>query len=256
MNEFVKNRECWWCKEAGNSAEHKHKRTDIVREYGAGPYKNDNALLHITEEDINYIRGPNSIFLKFNKYFCEKCNNVRSKPFDSAYTIFIEYIRANEIKILKSRSVDLDVIFGKSWESEIEKVKKYFLKHLGCRIAELNSNFPIPIIEILNGQKQTSKFFIKLCILPDVLMHIARAKNKYDMFCDFEISKLRGNQVDNEYVYEDLMGYYRYSWLSIDYLFNPSSAKNLDIISNNPIKLDYLFGNSYSLLMKNKKTII
>jgi hypothetical protein len=36
---------CWWCGAVADSREHKHKKTDMTREFGVGPYVRDSGVV-------------------------------------------------------------------------------------------------------------------------------------------------------------------------------------------------------------------
>ena len=40
---------CWWCGQQADSGEHKHKRTDLVREFGRGPWKDQTAVVQVAD---------------------------------------------------------------------------------------------------------------------------------------------------------------------------------------------------------------
>jgi len=89
---------CWWCEGApADSREHKLKRTDLVRQFGPGPY---NELISARDGRSRNIQGPNSVLAKFKATMCAKCNNQRSQPLDLAYDQFTGYIHENEKHVL------------------------------------------------------------------------------------------------------------------------------------------------------------
>jgi hypothetical protein len=47
---------CWWCGAPASSSEHTYKKTDLVREFGPGPYKGRNALIR-----NEYTRGSQQV---------------------------------------------------------------------------------------------------------------------------------------------------------------------------------------------------
>jgi hypothetical protein len=49
---------CWWCRTApADSREHKLKRSDLVRQFGRGPYPE---LVSSREGQLRPVQGPNS----------------------------------------------------------------------------------------------------------------------------------------------------------------------------------------------------
>ncbi len=54
---------CWICNSPADSAEHKFKKTDLIRLYGRGPYEGDRELLHL-KDYLRKIRGPKAEIVK------------------------------------------------------------------------------------------------------------------------------------------------------------------------------------------------
>ena len=129
---------CWWCGAPADSREHKYKRSDIVREFGEGPYQGGQQLVVIGEGSDTLqrgISGPASKAFKFDANLCRRCNNERSQPFDRAYDAFTSYISANSEAIRRSGEIDLAAVYGDSWPEDAENLVRYFVKHIGCRVA-------------------------------------------------------------------------------------------------------------------------
>lgn len=140
---------CWWCGVApADSREHKLKRSDLVRQFGRGPY---NELVSVRRGQTRKVQGPNSNLVKFEATMCANCNNERSQPFDLAYAKFTAYLHEHERHVLASRSVDLRVIYGEEWEAGRDGLLCYMAKHVGCRLAENGVEVPLPIRGYLDG---------------------------------------------------------------------------------------------------------
>lgn len=140
---------CWWCREAeADSREHKLKRTDLVRQFGPGPFKE---LISQREGKARFVQGPNSSLVKFKATMCATCNNRRSQPLDQAYDQFTAYLTDHERHVLSSRSVDLRAIYGRGWEDGRDALLRYLAKHAGCRLAENSVEVPLSIREYLDG---------------------------------------------------------------------------------------------------------
>lgn len=132
---------CPWCGSPASSSEHRHKRTDVVREFGRGPYADADAVVigrgggsagPIREIDV---RGPGSKELTWRDNLCARCNNKRSQPFDEAQTRFHELLRDTDAAILRARSVRLSDAYGSSWRDERDNLLRYYVKHVVCRVA-------------------------------------------------------------------------------------------------------------------------
>jgi hypothetical protein len=140
---------CWWCRiEPADSREHKLKRTDLVRQFGPGPYRE---LTSTREDRTRTVQGPNSVLVKFKPTMCAKCNNEHSQPLDRAYDQFTAYLHERERHVLASRSVDLRAVYGRDWKTGRDGLLRYMAKHVGCRLAENDIELPDSIRRYLNG---------------------------------------------------------------------------------------------------------
>jgi hypothetical protein len=127
---------CWWCGQAADSGEHKYKRTDLVREFGIGPWKGQNAVSHVVSQKPKDLQSPGATGLKFSKILCGTCNSARSQRFDHAYEQFAAYITDEEDRILSETGFRWSDIFGREWKNGRNLVTAYWIKHIGCRLAE------------------------------------------------------------------------------------------------------------------------
>jgi hypothetical protein len=128
---------CFWCQEReANSREHKFKRSDLIREHGRGELRDGRTLVAQHGQKTYEHRSTKNDGLKFSPSLCSYCNNSGSQPFDRAYDRFIEWIFANEEKVLAARSLDLEEALGSEWVKAAEDVLRYFVKHICCRLAE------------------------------------------------------------------------------------------------------------------------
>jgi hypothetical protein len=151
-------RECWWCGDEADSREHRHKASDLRREFSSEEYKAGDIALFRSGEQVGVdLRGPNAKIAKFGSNFCARCNNERSQPFDRAYDRFIEWFLANETAIEDSGLIPLVEIFD-DWEEGQGLVLSYYAKHVGCRIADLDYRVPDPLRAFLDGRSEPSGF--------------------------------------------------------------------------------------------------
>jgi hypothetical protein len=144
---------CWWCRGVADSREHKYKKSDIVREFGAGPWPGEKALVRVSDagEYPQRVSGPNSDKLKFGKSLCARCNNERSQPFDYAYERLSSYISKNEDKIIQRGCFKQSTAWHSSWRTERVNATKYFVKHIACRIVEEGLAAPASLKDYLDS---------------------------------------------------------------------------------------------------------
>jgi hypothetical protein len=88
--------------------------------------------------------------VKFDRNLCRRCNNERSQPFDAAYTSFISFVAANERNALRARRADLAEVIGADWPNRPEDVRRYYVKHISCRLAEAGLGVPTQVIRYLD----------------------------------------------------------------------------------------------------------
>src|SRR5207248_2584095 len=158
---------CWWCGGAADSREHKLKRSDLVREFGAPPYHGSRTLHRVSGESSHPMHGPGSAVFKFDPSMCARCNDTRSQPFDRAWDTFTKFLADHEETILATRSVDLRSVFGDDWRAHGASVARYLVKHLICRIVnELPGPIRLdaPLFKFLDGGASPECLQIDVCL--------------------------------------------------------------------------------------------
>lgn len=132
---------CWWCRERlATTGEHKFKVTDL------GRLMADGSLVWVGDDRVREIRGKSNIkrdrfgIIKFPKSMCSTCNNVRSRPFDQAYSTFSGYLNSTWLRIMPG--ISFEEIYGDAWQSEALNLARYYAKHFGCRM--VRSGLPVP----------------------------------------------------------------------------------------------------------------
>jgi hypothetical protein len=154
---------CWWCGQVANSGEHKSKRTDLVRAYGAGPWKGESAVTHIVDGGGQRdLQSPGAARVKFTKVLCSDCNSARSQPFDLAYEQFADYFVSAQEGIWAAGEFCWSDIFDSEWRAGRNLVTAYWLKHIGCRFADGGVLVDVGIIDSLNHPGRTEKVPLRL----------------------------------------------------------------------------------------------
>jgi hypothetical protein len=134
-----------------DSREHRHKKADVVRSFGPGPWPAPVVRVRGGSSYEERIQGPNSDKLKFAKVLCANCNNARSQPFDIAYDAFASFLHQNAESVVKAGSFQFSRIYGKNWRDERRALAKYFVKHICCRLAEDGVCVPQAVIRYMDG---------------------------------------------------------------------------------------------------------
>ena len=161
---------CWICGAQANSAEHKIKKSDLIRSYGRGPYSGANAPVHLIDQTQTNIRGPKALKLKYKPSLCTTCNNQRSQPWDLAYDQFIAWVLENEDLVLRRRLLDFADIFGPAFPELQLSLFKYFVKSLGCRFVDAAIQVPEDLVSLLPKEHFVTALKISFSVNEDLLL--------------------------------------------------------------------------------------
>lgn len=150
MTDTASVRSCWMCGAPADSREHKFKKSDLVRRYGAQPFKNVGGVFHSTPlREIKNVPGPSAKTLTYEPVICSHCNNVVSQPLDKAYQKFEQWLFENVDVVFQRRFILLNDVFDSDIENGGIYLYKYFSKIFGCRLADSGEQVPKDIIELL-----------------------------------------------------------------------------------------------------------
>jgi hypothetical protein len=217
---------CWICGKLADSAEHKIKKSDIVKITGTGSWKKGEFLLYQDDSFIP-LQGPNSKLVKYNKILCSSCNNNFTQPFDKAYECFINYICENRDLILNQRFVDFKKVYGDNFANGQRNLYKYLVKSFGCRLAYCNSQIPTDLSRLLYQESFKTQLRISFAVNEDKFLHESFEKmvGNGDLYAGFESKKTLSfprklfSMIDSSilciYEYSEYFG-----WLHIFYWYN------------------------------------
>lgn len=139
---------CWWCGAPADSREHRHKASDLRREFAHDEYAAGDVEI-VGGKGNRTLRSPKATPAKFGNTLCARCNNERSQPQDEAYDAFIEWYLANEHEVETTGIVRLDEIYP-TWQTGRTHLLGYFIKHVGCRVADTGYEVPDGFREYLD----------------------------------------------------------------------------------------------------------
>ena len=98
---------------------------------------------------------------KFEKVICEDCNNSKTQKYDQSWEKLSRFLDDNWSDILKNNSFDLSKLFSSHIVSEMTNVQLFFIKMLGCKIAESNKTIGLRSFSTaLNNAKEHSNVYI------------------------------------------------------------------------------------------------
>jgi hypothetical protein len=221
----VNQRRCWICGSAATSAEHRFKKSDVVRAYGRGPYTGDDDPLHFRNSEPKPIvlQGPNACSLKYSPSLCHRCNTTVTQPFDRAYDLLMEWLTTHGTQVLQRRFINFAEIYGDQFEGPQRNLFKYFAKSFGCRLVESGYRVPSDIIDLFD----LSYFKTGLCLTFAVNENILElSSNIKDGF----IGKGDLTIILNRYDDSDIRGYFwseHVSWFTVFYWYGRLPDGNL-----------------------------
>ncbi|MDI4638246.1 MULTISPECIES: hypothetical protein [Halomonadaceae] len=222
---------CWMCGAHADSAEHKFKKTDLVRAHGKGPYKEDSALAHVVAGTQKLIQGSNSASLKYQKNLCSRCNNAKSQPWDRAYDQLIDWVLSNEADVLRKRFIDFSQVFGRNFEDAQRNVYKYYAKSFGCRLVDAGHAVPADVVQIFDRSHFQTALRITFSVNEDVLILQKEDRDGFigqsDMHAWLERSRLE--QVNGYQSNEHVSWFTAHFWYGI----NPDGACGSSWVADN-----------------------
>jgi hypothetical protein len=132
---------CWMCGKPADSREHIFKSRDLKRIFDQEGNEFENQPFHFGRERPRRIAGPKSNLMKYATSLCGDCNNAQSASFDRAYDRFSDWLANSQQEHVKA--LPLREVFGFSYREEIQSLRRYFAKSLGCRIVDAGDGFSI-----------------------------------------------------------------------------------------------------------------
>jgi hypothetical protein len=159
---------CWICGSPATTAEHKIKKSDLVRVHGRGNAFPAASLNYRRSDDtIVILQGPDSKWLKWPNVLCAPCNNHKTQPFDRAYDKFIEYAEGQRAELLARRQVDFESVYGVDWRNEQRNLFRYFAKALGCKIAGAEKQVPPDIAKLMSEEQFETALWVCIAVNED-----------------------------------------------------------------------------------------
>lgn len=213
---------CWWCGQTADSGEHKYKRTDLVRAFGGGPWRDQTAVVQVVGEHQRDLQSPGSQRLKFSKVFCGDCNSKRSQRFDLAYERFSNHVISNQERIWSVGGFRWSHIFDDDWRSGRNLVTAYWLKHIGCRLADGGVEVDERIIRFLNnpGEIKQTPLRLELQIREDIVELTKHSLSHGERFESLWISDLMCLYSRSRGIIHQATGHWGLSWLHLVYQFD------------------------------------
>lgn len=151
---------CWMCqKNPANTQEHSLKGSrfrDVQQEDPDGPF-----LMLGEDFEFQEITSAKSGLLQFGKILCAECNNLKSQPWDYAYSHFISFMQDNPDFLRDRTDWDWDEIFGDT-PYNARDLARYYVKNTGCRFVDRYQSVPEEMRRFLWEDVEPTEFTIAL----------------------------------------------------------------------------------------------
>lgn len=223
--------ECWMCGSLADSAEHKLKKSDIVRAHGSGPYKGREELAYVVAGSQKLVQGANSSALKYPKNLCSNCNNAKSQPWDRAYDKLIGWIFENEAEVLRKRFIDFSQIFGSDFEDGQRHLYKYYAKSFGCRLVDAGAAVPHDVLQLFDLRHFQTALGITFSVNEDVLILPKASRDGFIGQSDLDswLERTRPEQINGYQSNEHVSWFTAHFWYGV----NPDGACGSTWITDN-----------------------
>jgi hypothetical protein len=124
---------CWICnQEEGTTGEHRSKRSDIKAELNT----TGSVYLHTETQRNEKLQSINATKLKFQSPLCNRCNSQRTQPHDRAWEKLSQSLRTRRPGIRPGDIIRANRIFPYDTSTQMLNVHLWFVKWLGCQVAE------------------------------------------------------------------------------------------------------------------------
>lgn len=213
---------CWWCGAPADSREHRHKASDVRREFGSGPFTGGSAVVRVSGPHLDQVQGPRSSWLKYDKTMCRACNGARSQPFDRAQEKFNAYLKQHERDIWSTRAVDLRAVFGAAWPTEAEDLVRFYVKHVACRLVDHGFEVHRDLVSFLDGTKPLATVGFRLVIRRD-LVQVTKFFNRVDGEFPFLFLGEMNEFSDEIGPPTRVEGSFGYRWLETLWFYDPTT---------------------------------
>lgn len=201
------------CGDPATTGEHKVKRTDLERVHGrADAFRSANLNYLRSDASVVPLQGPNSKHVKYHRVLCGPCNSTRSQPFDHAYDTFAQYVEDRSDVLLSRRQIDFASVYGNGWREGQVNLFKYFVKALGCRIADAGKSVPNDLINFFKDRYPEKPLAICFSVHED---EIVKPKHQQTRLGIGHLVHSEGSGAEIRFASAG-----RYRWLLISYWYN------------------------------------
>ena len=156
-----------------------------------------------------------------------------------AYDAFMTFVADNENSILRTRRFRFSDVYGGEWRSSRETFAKYYVKHVGCRLAQAGIKVEQPILDYLDGRSNIlagleMTFEIRTDIVA-MVEHFRLHGDNFsgmlwmgDFYCMYSPS---AGSID------EVQGFVGYRWLRLNYFYDMRIHRPPRSFRRNRVKL-------------------
>jgi hypothetical protein len=220
----MKNNRCWICGARANSREHVFKSRDLKRIFDRDGRAFEDLPTHFGDYGHSKILGPKSTLMKYQPSLCSDCNNANTARSDRAYDFLSDWLAQSQdnggVGVLR-----LDEVFGQHFRDEIEYLRRYFAKSLGCRVVATEYLLPHEFPNPVTGAN-LNKLLISICrtqpmrLLPEYQPELFETfLAKGDLIATYSQSHLdrTGHKVITKAIWSETIGHFQINhWFNID----------------------------------------
>lgn len=142
-----------------NTQEHSIKGSrfrDLQEEDPEGPF-----LMLGEDFEFYEITSAKSGLLQFGKILCVECNNLKSQPWDYAYSHFISFMQMHPDFLRDRTDWEWGEIFGDTPYNALD-LARYYVKNAGCRFVDRYQSVPEEMRRFLWEEVEPTEFTIAL----------------------------------------------------------------------------------------------
>jgi hypothetical protein len=125
---------CWICNNAGDSGEHKSKKSDLKTVFGEVSPKQP-IFLSDGKSHNRKVQSLDASVLKWTNVICHYCNTTRTQPHDFAWENLHAELRRRVPGLKPGDVVRASKVFPYDTTRDMLNVHLYFAKAFGCTIA-------------------------------------------------------------------------------------------------------------------------
>ncbi len=170
---------CWLCGGPADSAEHRFKKSDLIRAHGKGPYIGPTGVVHVRDGLISRIQGPGSSKLKYEPSLCHACNTGRTQPYDYAYDRLMDWVATNEHFVLRTRMINFEEVYGSNHQECQVNLFKYFVKSFGCQLVQARHAVPSDLVALMPLNNFRTASSVSFSVNEDILLMPNQARSSF-----------------------------------------------------------------------------